>query len=421
MSKYNLVATAAMGLESIVASEIKDLGYECQTENGKVYFSGDEEAIARANMWLRVGDRVRIIVGEFKAFTFDELFERTKALPWEEFLPVDAAFPVSGKSVKSKLFSVPDCQAIVKKAIVERLNSAYKRTGFLSESGPLFKLEVSILKDTVTLTIDSSGQGLHKRGYRLAQGDAPLKETMAAALVKLSKWSPNRPFVDPFCGSGTIAIEAAMIGQNLAPGYNRSFLSEEWPWMQADVWDRIREEVEDVAKYDLQLDIRGFDVDHNIVSVAQRNAMEAGFTDLISFEQRDVRDLRLEGENGVLIANPPYGERLGEVEEAEDIAEVPAQTEEIVIEDSVGKKLLTEKTAESTQIDFGKMHNKEEIDKLVLECGLEEAIKVLNKFKVIELRNLAREYKNFGIAGRKISKADKRLLLAEFRKYYGNN
>lgn len=322
MSKYNLVATAAMGLESIVASEIKDLGYDCQTENGKVYFTGDEEAIARTNMWLRVGDRVRIIVGEFKAFTFDELFERTKALPWEEFLPVDAAFPVSGKSVKSKLFSVPDCQAIVKKAIVERLNSAYKRTGFLSESGPLFKLEVSILKDKVTLTIDSSGQGLHKRGYRMAQGDAPLKETMAAALVKLSKWNPNRPFVDPFCGSGTIAIEAAMIGQNLAPGYNRSFLSEEWPWMTADVWDRVREEVEDVAKYDLPLDIRGFDVDHNIVAVAQRNAMEAGFTDLISFEQRDVRDLSLEGQNGVLIANPPYGERLGEVEEAEDIAEV---------------------------------------------------------------------------------------------------
>ncbi|PID05260.1 MULTISPECIES: class I SAM-dependent RNA methyltransferase [unclassified Sporosarcina] len=322
MSKYNLVATAAMGLESIVASEIKDLGYDCQTENGKVYFTGDEEAIARTNMWLRVGDRVRIIVGEFKAFTFDELFERTKALPWEEFLPVDAAFPVSGKSVKSKLFSVPDCQAIVKKAIVERLNGAYKRTGFLSESGPLFKLEVSILKDKVTLTIDSSGQGLHKRGYRMAQGDAPLKETMAAALVKLSKWNPNRPFVDPFCGSGTIAIEAAMIGQNLAPGYNRSFLSEEWPWMTADVWDRVREEVEDVAKYDLPLDIRGFDVDHNIVAVAQRNAMEAGFTDLISFEQRDVRDLSLEGQNGVLIANPPYGERLGEVEEAEDIAEV---------------------------------------------------------------------------------------------------
>ncbi|GKV67155.1 MULTISPECIES: class I SAM-dependent RNA methyltransferase [unclassified Sporosarcina] len=322
MSEYKLVATAAMGLESIVASEVKDLGYEGQTENGKVYFTGDEEAIARANMWLRVGDRVRIVAGEFKAFTFDELFERTKAIPWEEFLPVDAAFPVAGKSVKSTLYSVPDCQAIVKKAIVDRLKTAYKRTGFLDESGPLFKLEVSILKDKVTLTIDSSGTGLHKRGYRLGQGDAPLKETMAAALVKLSKWSPNRPFIDPFCGSGTIPIEAAMIGQNLAPGYNRSFLSEEWPWMNAQVWDRVREEVEDVAKYDLPLDIRGYDVDGKMISIAQQNAMEAGFADLISWQQQDIRDLHVEGQNGVLIANPPYGERLGETEEAEDIAEI---------------------------------------------------------------------------------------------------
>nr|WP_246602397.1 class I SAM-dependent RNA methyltransferase [Sporosarcina aquimarina] len=311
-----------MGLESIVASEIKDLGYDCQTENGKVFFNGDAETIARANMWLRVGDRVRVVAGEFKAYTFDELFERTKAIPWEQFLPVDAAFPVSGKSVKSKLFSVPDCQAIVKKAIVERLKIAYKRIGFLDESGPLFKLEVSILKDKVTITIDSSGSGLHKRGYRLGQGDAPLKETMAAALVKLSKWSPSRPFVDPFCGSGTIPIEAAMIGQNLAPGYNRSFLSEEWPWMKAQVWDRVREEVEDVAKYDQELDIRGYDVDGKMISIAQQNAVEAGFADLISWQQQDVRDLHIEGQNGVLIANPPYGERLGETEEAEDIAEI---------------------------------------------------------------------------------------------------
>ncbi|EGQ27649.1 MULTISPECIES: class I SAM-dependent RNA methyltransferase [Sporosarcina] len=322
MSEYKLIATAAMGLESIVASEIKDLGYDCQTENGKVFFNGDAETIARANMWLRVGDRVRVVAGEFKAYTFDELFERTKAIPWEQFLPVDAAFPVSGKSVKSKLFSVPDCQAIVKKAIVERLKIAYKRIGFLDESGPLFKLEVSILKDKVTITIDSSGSGLHKRGYRLGQGDAPLKETMAAALVKLSKWSPSRPFVDPFCGSGTIPIEAAMIGQNLAPGYNRSFLSEEWPWMKAQVWDRVREEVEDVAKYDQELDIRGYDVDGKMISIAQQNAVEAGFADLISWQQQDVRDLHIEGQNGVLIANPPYGERLGETEEAEDIAEI---------------------------------------------------------------------------------------------------
>ncbi|WP_153732973.1 THUMP domain-containing class I SAM-dependent RNA methyltransferase [Sporosarcina obsidiansis] len=322
MSEYKLIATAAMGLESIVASEVKDLGYECQTENGKVFFHGDEETIARANMWLRVGDRVRIVAGEFKAYTFDELFERTKAIPWEQFLPVDAAFPVSGKSVKSKLFSVPDCQAIVKKAIVERLKIAYKRIGFLDESGPLFKLEVSILKDQVTITLDSSGTGLHKRGYRLGQGDAPLKETMAAALVKLSKWSPNRPFIDPFCGSGTIPIEAAMIGQNLAPGYNRSFLSEEWPWMKAQVWDRVREEVEDVAKYDQELDIRGYDVDGKMISIAEKNAVEAGFADLISWQQQDIRDLTIEGNNGVLIANPPYGERLGETEEAEDIAEI---------------------------------------------------------------------------------------------------
>ncbi|MEK4024514.1 class I SAM-dependent RNA methyltransferase [Mammaliicoccus sciuri] len=322
MSEYKLIATAAMGLESIVASEIKDLGYDCQTENGKVFFNGDAETIARANMWLRVGDRVRVVAGEFKAYTFDELFERTKAIPWEQFLPVDAAFPVSGKSVKSKLFSVPDCQAIVKKAIVERLKIAYKRIGFLDESGPLFKLEVSILKDKVTITIDTSGSGLHKRGYRLGQGDAPLKETMAAALVKLSKWSPSRPFVDPFCGSGTIPIEAAMIGQNLAPGYNRSFLSEEWPWMKAQVWDRVREEVEDVAKYDQELDIRGYDVDGKMISIAQQNAVEAGFADLISWQQQDVRDLHIEGQNGVLIANPPYGERLGETEEAEDIAEI---------------------------------------------------------------------------------------------------
>lgn len=322
MSNYKLVATAAMGLESIVASEIKDLGYEGRTENGKVFFEGDEEAIARANMWLRVGDRVRVVAGEFKAFTFDELFEKTKALPWEQFLPVDAAFPVSGKSVKSKLFSVPDCQAIVKKAIVERLKTAYKRIGFLDESGPLFKIEVSILKDVVTLTLDSSGTGLHKRGYRLGQGDAPLKETMAAALVKLSKWSPTRPFIDPFCGSGTIPIEAAMIGQNIAPGYNRSFLSEEWPWMNAKVWDKVREEVEDTANYDQELDIRGYDVNGKMISIAQQNAVEAGFADLISFKQQDVRDLQIEGHNGVLIANPPYGERLGEVEEAEEMAQV---------------------------------------------------------------------------------------------------
>ncbi|MFS0687872.1 class I SAM-dependent RNA methyltransferase [Sporosarcina sp. 179-K 8C2 HS] len=322
MTNYKLVATSAMGLESIVADEVKELGFQTKTENGKIYFEGDETAIAKTNMWLRVADRVRIIVGEFTATTFDELFEQTKSLPWEQYLPVDAKFPVAGKSVKSTLYSTPDCQAIVKKAIVERMKSAYNRIGFLDETGPLFKLEVSILKDKVTLTIDSSGAGLHKRGYRVGQGDAPLKETMAAALVKLTRWNPDRPFVDPFCGSGTIAIEAAMIGQQIAPGYNRDFSSEQWPWIDQAIWDRVREEAEDIAKYDQPLDITGFDVDPRMIKIAQQNAVEAGFMDLIRFEQRDVKDLAVEGLNGVLVGNPPYGERLGEIEEAEELAGV---------------------------------------------------------------------------------------------------
>ena len=321
MTEFKLVATFAMGLESLVADEVKALGYKTTSENGKIYFQGDELAIAKTNLWLRVADRVRIVAGEFEATTFDDLFEQTKAIPWERFLPVDAEFPVAGKSVKSTLYSVPDCQAIVKKAIVERLKIAYKRIGFFDESGPLFKLEVSILKDKVTLTIDSSGTGLHKRGYRLAQGDAPLKETLAAALVKVSRWNPNRPFVDPFCGSGTIAIEAAMIGQNIAPGYNREFLSEEWPWINKNIWDQVREEAEDLAKYDQPLDISGFDYDPRMIKVAQENAAGAGFMDLIKFQTCDVRDLTLEGMNGVMVGNPPYGERLGEVEEAEEITQ----------------------------------------------------------------------------------------------------
>ncbi|MFJ7933487.1 class I SAM-dependent RNA methyltransferase [Sporosarcina sp. NPDC096371] len=319
MTEFKLVATSAMGLESIVADEVKALGFETTSENGKIFFQGDALAIAKTNMWLRVADRVRIVAGEFHATTFDDLFEQTKAIPWERFLPVDAAFPVAGKSVKSTLYSVPDCQAIVKKAIVERLKIAYKRIGFLDESGPLFKLEVSILKDKVTLTIDSSGTGLHKRGYRIGQGDAPLKETMAAALVKLTRWNPDRPFVDPFCGSGTIAIEAAMIGQNIAPGYNRDFSAEQWPWVNKSIWNQVREEAEDIAKYDQPIDITGSDYDPRMVKIAQENAAEAGFMDLINFRQCDVRDLTVDGLNGVMVGNPPYGERLGEIEEAEEI------------------------------------------------------------------------------------------------------
>lgn len=315
MTKFNLVATAAMGLEAIVAEEVRELGYETRVDNGKVYFEGDEMAIARTNLWLRVADRVKIVVAQFPAKTFDQLFEGVKAVQWEKYLPVDANFPVSGKSVKSTLFSVPDCQAITKKAIVERMKHAYKRLGFLDESGPTFKIEISILKDVATLTIDTSGVGLHKRGYRTTQGEAPLKETLAAALVKISKWSPSRPFVDPFCGSGTIALEAAMIGQNIAPGYNREFISESWPWMKQDIWDKARDEADSLANYDQELTIIGTDIDHKMVAIAQENALEAGFGDLLTFKQMQATDFTTKLTDGVIVTNPPYGERIGEVEE----------------------------------------------------------------------------------------------------------
>jgi putative N6-adenine-specific DNA methylase len=312
MTNYELIATAAMGLEALVAKEVRSLGYECEVENGRVAYRGDEKAIVKSNLWLRTADRVKLKVGEFKATTFDELFEKTKALPWENFLPENAEFPVAGKSVKSKLFSVSDCQAIVKKAIVERMKKHYKKQGWFEENGPLFKIEVALHKDVALITIDTSGSGLHKRGYRIGQGEAPLKETLAAALVMLTNWTADRPFVDPFCGSGTIPIEAALIGQNIAPGFNREFVSEQWDWIDSKVWDEARNEAEDLAKYDQPLDITGSDIDHRLIKIAEENAVEAGLGDLISFKQMQVKDFTTMKDYGVIVGNPPYGERLGE-------------------------------------------------------------------------------------------------------------
>lgn len=319
MENYTIVATAAMGLEALVAKEVRDLGYECQVENGKVIFQGDEKAIVRCNLWLRTADRVKIIVGTFKATTFDQLFEQTKSLPWENFLPENATFPVQGKSVKSTLYSVSDCQGIVKKAIVNRLQSSYRQQSWLEETGPLFKIEVALLKDIATLTMDTSGAGLHKRGYRVGQGEAPIKETLAAALVQLTNWHPDRPFIDPVCGSGTIAIEAALLGQNIAPGFNRSFVSETWPWIQREVWDEARQEAEDLAHYDQPLVIQGSDIDHQMIEIAKRNASEAGLSDLIDFKQMQVKDLHSQLEYGVIVGNPPYGERIGDRPQVEQL------------------------------------------------------------------------------------------------------
>ncbi|MFC7060411.1 THUMP domain-containing class I SAM-dependent RNA methyltransferase [Halobacillus seohaensis] len=315
-----LIATAAMGIETFVAREVKALGYEdIQVENGRVVFQAPVSAIPRTNLWLRTADRVKLLVGKFNAYSFDELFEQTKALPWEQFITEEGEFPVIGKSVKSKLYSVPDCQSIVKKAIVERLKKKYGVASILKETGAFYRVEVAIHKDEVLLTIDTSGSGLHKRGYRVGQGEAPLKETLSAALVQTTNWRPDEPFVDPFCGSGTIAIEAALIGQNIAPGFNREFASEDWDFIDSSHWDNAFQEAEDHANYDQPLDITGSDISHQMIEIAQNNAMEAGLGDLIQWKQMQVKDFQPRKDNGYIVSNPPYGERMGDKEEVEEM------------------------------------------------------------------------------------------------------
>lgn len=313
---FQLVATAASGLEALVGKELRDLGIDCQIENGRARFEGTIETIAKANLWLRTADRIKIVVGEFDALTFDQLFENVKALPWEDLLPPDAEFPVAGKSIKSKLFSTPDCQAITKKAIVNRLREYYHRPASipLAETGALFKIEVALLKDHVMVTLDTTGPSLFKRGYRLEKGGAPLKENMAAALVMLTNWRKDRPLIDPVCGSGTLCIEAALIGHNIAPGFNRTFACESWDWVDKAVFAKVRSEADDLADYDCELDITGTDINGRMIEIAQANADEIGLGSSITFKQQAVKDFKTEKEYGVIIANPPYGERLGEEE-----------------------------------------------------------------------------------------------------------
>ncbi|EKI4468121.1 THUMP domain-containing class I SAM-dependent RNA methyltransferase [Staphylococcus pseudintermedius] len=317
---YQLLAVCPMGLESIVAKEVQDLGYDTRVENGRIYFEGDASAIVKANLWLRTADRVKLIVGQFEAVTFYSLFEQTKNLPWEQFIPTDGQFPVQGRSLKSKLFSVPDVQAITKKAIVERLKNAHQVSGWLDESGAKYPVEVAILKDKVLLTIDTSGSGLNKRGYRLAQGEAPIKETLAASLVKLANWTGDTPLIDPFCGSGTIAIEACLIAQNIAPGFNRSFISEQWDIIPKGLYDQKRAEADELADYDKEIEIYASDIDPEMVEIAQRNADEVGVGDIIRFEVKDVNTLTINHDGPIgLIGNPPYGERIGDRAEVEEM------------------------------------------------------------------------------------------------------
>ncbi|AHF11111.1 MULTISPECIES: class I SAM-dependent RNA methyltransferase [Dehalobacter] len=317
MARVELVAVTAFGLEAVVARELKNLGYEnTEVQNGKISWTTNEEGICRANLWLRCADRISLKMGEFEARSFEELFQQTKALPWEEWLPVDACFPVTGKSVKSQLHSVPDCQAIVKKAIVERLKDTYGVSWF-EETGALYAVQVSILKDTVTLTIDTSGKGLNKRGYRQMAGEAPLKETLAAAMAYLSYWNPDRVLLDPFCGTGTIPIEAAFIGQNRAPGLARAFSAERWTNIAEKHWRKAREEAEDLWQRNEELAIYGSDIDPAALRLAREHTREAGLEGKIFFQRLSVKEVRSRFKYGCIITNPPYGQRLGTAEEAE--------------------------------------------------------------------------------------------------------
>jgi len=286
MNNIKLIATATFGLEAIVKREVESLGFkDIEVENGKVIFSAKLEDIPKANLWLRTADRVLLLVGEFKALSFEELFENTKKLPWGDLISKDGEFTVTGKSIKSKLYSVPDCQSIVKKAIVEKMKEKYK-TDWFSETGAKYTVQVALLKDIATLTIDTSGVGLHKRGYRKEAMEAPLKETLAAALVQLSFWSHDRVLLDPFCGSGTIPIEAAMIGRNIAPGLNRKFASEGWDIIPDGAWKEERIEAFKSIKHDRDLKIYASDMDKKAIDIAKDNAFKAGVDDSIDFKVR---------------------------------------------------------------------------------------------------------------------------------------
>ncbi len=317
MQRFELIAPCHFGLEAVLKKEIIDLGYEItQVSDGRVTFAGDPDAVVRANIGLRTAERILIKVGSFRATTFEELFQGTKALPWEEFIPKDGKFWVKkASSVKSKLFSSSDIQSIMKKAMVDRLSDIYGIRRF-EETGESFPIRVFLLKDEVTVALDTTGDSLHKRGYRKLEAKAPIAENLAAALLMLTPWRPGRILVDPFCGSGTFPIEAAMIAANIAPGMNRHFTAERWTHIiTPDNWKDVREECMEDINMDIETDIQGYDIDPEVVEVARINAAKAGVEKLIHFQARDVSELSHRKKYGFIVTNPPYGERIGKQNE----------------------------------------------------------------------------------------------------------
>ncbi|HOH25371.1 MAG TPA: class I SAM-dependent RNA methyltransferase [Syntrophorhabdus sp.] len=318
MANYTLIATSSFGLESVVAQELRNLGYEdLIVENGRVIFKGKEPDIARCNIWLRTADRVLIKMAEFKATDFDELFQGTFNVAWEDIIPVNGKMHVTGKSVRSKLASVRDCQTIVKKSVIKAMNRKYHLARF-PETGPLYRIEISLVKDVAILTIDTTGQGLHKRGYREESGEAPLRENLAAAIVLLSRWKPERVLVDPVCGSGTIPIEAALIGRNIAPGLKRNFVSESWQNMSKIMWDTVRSEAR-MKENTTRFRILASDKDGRVLKKARDNAVRAGVGEVITFQRLPVEQFSSHKKYGCIICNPPYGQRIGNSKEVEQL------------------------------------------------------------------------------------------------------
>lgn len=322
MKKINLVAPCLFGIESIAADEFKRMGFEdITTENGRVLLSGESNMLARANICSRFAERIMINVGEFTAVTFTELFDGVKALPWENYIGKDDAFPVNGWSINSQLFSIPDCQSIIKKAIVERLKLKYK-ISYFEETGPEYKIRFSIHKDKVTMMIDTSGEGLHKRGYRRNSNDAPLKETLGAAMCDLARIYPDTLFFDPFCGSGTLMIESAMMAKNMAPGLMRYFAAERFGFLDNKIWREERTRAQDLIRKNIDFCAQGFDIDPACVELTLANAKKAGVEKYVKAAVGDIRNFTVPSERCVVITNPPYGERLLDVKAAEELYKV---------------------------------------------------------------------------------------------------
>ena len=325
MNKINLVAPCLFGIESVAADEFRRMGFEdIKTENGRVLLSGDSNMLARANICSRFAERILINVGEFQALTFTDLFEGVKALPWENYIGRDDAFPVNGWSINSKLFSIPDCQSIIKKAIVERLKLKY-HINYFAETGPEYKIRFSIMKDSVTMMIDTSGDGLHKRGYRRNSNDAPLKESLAASMCDLARIYPDTKLFDPFCGSGTILIESALMAKNIAPGLRRFFAAERFGFLDSKIWQEERTRAKDLIRPTVDFLAQGFDIDKNAVELTLANAKKAGVEKYVKASIADVRDFIPPNDRCLTITNPPYGERLLDVKAAEELYTVMGQ------------------------------------------------------------------------------------------------